>query len=554
MAELVLQGISMSPGVSIGSSNILDVTHEIPRKHLSAGAAEKEKKRFAEALEHAKNQVGSHVKTAHHILDEDLTRILKAHEMMLEDEDFIHNVERRIVEEKKNLLWAIEEEVSLLVRRFESMRDPYLRARAEDIRDLGHILLEILLREKRGKKKNEEASSWSGNKILITKTLYPSVVMKAQEDGVIGFATESPLMHSHAAILLKGLGIPLVGGVKKLCGNIGNRETVIVDALEGKVIIRPTSMTRKKYEELAENLEAISKGEDRKPVRITSIDGIHIKFFANIENPNQFPLVFKSRLEGVGLFRTEFMTLQRGEVPSEEKQYSIYKDLFDKLGSLPIVVRTFDLGADKNLSGLEQCGGQNPALGVRGLRRHILFDLSELHNQLRALLRAAADTDLGILFPMVTNLEDVERAKTELSKIEKELGKENKHFNSGPRIGMMIETPAAALLIGEILNMVDFISVGTNDLLQYFAAADRDNPYIVSYYDPKSLSFKRLLEHIISEGQRLGREGDVVLCGEMGGYPEYLPMLLEMGYRSFSISPANAEVIRKTVGATKVHR
>lgn len=553
MDEVVFHGTSMSPGIGFGTACVLDVSHEIHHKSISDKSVLREKERLYRVVEDAKAQVGSHVKTAHHILDEDLTRILKAHEMMLEDEDFIQNVERRIVEEKKNLPWAIEEEVTALVGRFEAMRDPYLRARAEDIRDLGHILLEILSGEDEGKEKKEEPPEWRGNKILITRTLYPSVVMKAQEDGVIGFVTESPLLHSHSAILLKGLGIPLVGAVDNLCGNIGNGETVIVDALEGKVIARPKTATKKKYEELTISLESVSKTGGSRPIKITSMDGVHIKLLANIENPNQLPLVLRGRLEGVGLFRTEFMTLQNRSVPSEDEQYAVYRDCADTLGTLPLVVRTFDLGADKNISGLEQCGGMNPALGVRGLRRHILFDPSELHTQLRALLRASPGAGFGILFPMVTNLDEVETVKSVLKKIEEELKEKERASSARPRIGVMIETPAAAMIVEEILSRVDFISVGTNDLLQYFAAADRDNPYIISYYEPRSLSFKRLLSHIISEAKRIGRGEDVTLCGEMAGYPEYLPMLLRMGYRSFSISPANADIIRRTVGATTVN-
>jgi phosphotransferase system enzyme I (PtsI) len=273
---------------------------------------------------------------------------------------------------------------------------------------------------------------------------------------------------------------------------------------------------------------------------------------ANIEHPNQTYLLWHHKLEGIGLFRTEFMALERGFVPSEDEQFLAYRTLIENTKGIPVVFRTFDIGADKGTAGLHQCVGMNPALGLRGIRRHLLREPGELRDQIKAILRAAMDAKIGVMFPMVTDLNDIKKAKEHMFAAKEELRREKKVFAEHAKIGAMIEVPSAAILTAEILGLVDFVSIGTNDLLQYFTGADRDNPEVLAYHDPGGSAFGWLLDYIITKAREIGRDKDVNICGEIAGNAELVPSLLKMGFRSLSISPVHAEQIRTCIANTSV--
>ena len=497
-----------------------------------------------DSLDIARHNLEQHVKEAHKLWDDDLSRILKAHEMMLQDQDFIRKVEIRIARELKNVHWAVSEEVDELVARLEAARDPYMQARAEDIRDLGHMIVEVLSEDDDSSRLNPVEGE---PEIMITQNLYPSLAMKAQMRGVVGFATESPAVSSHAAILLKGLGIPVVGAVDGLYDSIRSGEEVLVDGVNGTVILRPTKSTKRRYEDLRKDLQHLPAPGTYRPILTETRDGIRIRLMANIENPNQVALALRGNLEGIGLFRTEFMALARGFVPEEDEQFQIYRGVIESMGTQPVIIRTLDIGADKRTAALHRCVGTNPALGVRGIRRHLLRRPEELHAQLRAILRASVDASVGILFPMVSNVQDIVWAKKCLAEAESQLKSRGARFSEDVRIGAMVEVPSAAIDTSELLREADFISVGTNDLLQYLMGADRDNPEVLPYYDPNSSAFRWLLRHIVSEANKAGRQGDVTVCGEMAGNAQFLPLLLEVGFRSFSISPAAATNVRRAI-------
>ncbi|MDP8234891.1 MAG: putative PEP-binding protein, partial [Candidatus Erginobacter occultus] len=306
----------------------------------------------------------------------------------------------------------------------------------------------------------------------------------------------------------------------------------------------------KEYQALRKSLEIPVVSPPLPPVESTTRDETVIHLAANIENPEQVELMLRHRLEGIGLFRTEFLALSADTIPGEEEQYAVYRRVIEEAAGRRVVIRTFDIGADKQNPNIYRDRGQNPALGVRGIRRHLICCPDELRVQLRAILRAAENGEVGILLPMVTTVEDIRRVKRHLEIARKELRREKKPFSPKIALGAMIEIPAAAFAAGEILKEVNFVSVGTNDLLQYFLAADRDNPELVEYGENPSPGFLSLMRLIIEQATAQGRQNDVAICGEMAANPSALPALIRLGYRSFSVSPILAPAVRAAAAAT----
>jgi phosphotransferase system enzyme I (PtsI) len=329
-------------------------------------------------------------------------------------------------------------------------------------------------------------------------------------------------------------------------------DQVIINALRGIVIIRPKPATLRRYKVIKRHLEVPLSVPPPPPIKARTQDGTIIHLLANINNSHHAEMMLRSRLEGIGLFRTEFLALGSGAIPDEEEQFSNYRAIINTAAGRKVIIRTFDIGADKQNPAIYQSKGQNPALGVRGIRRHLLCCPEELRTQLRAILRAAHDTSVGILLPMITTRDEIKQVKKHLQIVKEELCEENKPFSSDFILGAMIEIPAAAIAVADILEEVDFISLGTNDLLQYFMAADRDNEEVLQYSDYSNAAFLRLLQFIIEEATKMGREKDVAFCGEMASHTSLLPILLRLGFRSFSISPISAHAVRKIVAKTNL--
>lgn len=548
--ETILQGKILSPGIGIGTAIIEEMIKPIPKNRIAPQHVPGELEKFNQALLLAHDQLKVHIESTHSLLDEDLVRIFTAHEMMLKDIDFNAQVKRRISEELKNTKWAIQSEVDKLVERLERMRDPYLQARAEDIRDLGQVLLESISRNGKGPQQDYDLLE---NPVIITRNLYPSFAMKAKSLEAAGFVTESLLTQAHAAILLKGLGIPAVGAVKEMYNILSPEDEIIVDALEGKVIICPSPATKTRYEKLRTELLDSRAGRKRQPRKAVSTgDGTPVRVMANIEHPSQIPLAIQNGMEGIGLFRTEFIVLERGTMPEEEEQVEIYRSILGSMGREQIVIRTFDIGGDKTVTGINRCTGMNPALGVRGIRRHLLRFPEELKVQFRSILKAADGAPVSVMFPMVTHVDDVIEVKKIISSVISELKKGKTRVSKNIRIGSMIEVPSAAINTAAILEEVDYISVGSNDLLQYFVGADRNNQEVLSYYNPAHPAFQWLLRFIISEAKRVNRAGDVTICGEIACSPDLIPLIIEAGYRSLSVSPVDAEKVRAAVADTVI--
>jgi len=521
--EVVLKGITICPGIGIGDARVLSEDITIPRMKIVDGQLDKEQKRYKQAVKLVIKNLHEHIKECHDYLLDNTNQILEIHEIMTRDEQFHEAVLNRISSEHKNAEWAIVDESENIINKLEASRDEYFQARAEDVFDLANNILTALSLPAETYRKNIQ--TLRDTQVLISSNLYTSQVIKAKRSLVYGFATESSAFSSHAAILLKGFGIPAIGGIKGLKTSVKNGDRVIIDGIRGLVTIRPYSRTLQKYHNLEKKLKTPLKWKKHLPIEIKTNDGTRIQLMANINNHHQVDLVLRNSLEGIGLFRTEFLVLTADRFPGEAEQYTMYRRVVEALPDRQLVIRTFDLGADKIMPGLERCIGKNPALGVRGIRRHLLYRTEELHVQLRALLRAAIGTTIGILFPMVTTVNDVIKIKKHVQQVKEKLRAEGKSFSSH----------------------VNFVSVGTNDLIQYFMAADRDNEAVLHYGDNMNKAFLYLLRFMIERAAEIGRVRDVTICGEMASDPHLIPLLIHIGYRSFSISPVSAQSIRGVI-------
>jgi len=544
--EIELRGTIICPGIGIGRVRILDQERPVSRGKISSEQTQVEKQRYDQAVKLVSDNLLEHIKEDHSDSSLSASMILKSHQAMLTDEQFHDAVRARIVTEFKNAAWALELEARKIIGQLEASRNPYLASRAEDVRDLVSSIVQALSSTPQSYKKG--LSHKKESQVFVSGNLFPSWAVEARRFKSAAFATESSALSSHAAILLKGFGIPTVGRLNGLRDHVADGDEVIVDAVNGVVIVRPRPETIQKYDALKRQYELPEELPLSPPLGGKTKDHIPIRLMANVDNPDQIQLVRRNRLEGVGLFRTEFSILQSNSIPTEEEQYAIYLRVFAAAGTR-VVIRTFDIGGDKQIAGLNYCTGQNPALGVRGVRRHLLRHPKELRLQLRAILRAAVGYQVDILLPMVTTVDEIRQVKQIVEDVKEDLRNEGRPFSDEVGLGAMIEVPAAAIDITEILAEVDFVNIGTNDLLQYFVAADRDNDAVLKYENFDNKPFLWLLGYIIERAAALGKEKDVTVCGEGASYPELVPLLLGLGFRSLSITPTAAQPVRNAIAS-----
>ncbi|MBN2243223.1 MAG: phosphoenolpyruvate--protein phosphotransferase [Acidobacteria bacterium] len=536
-AEVLLEGSLICPGIAIGTAHWIDIDLEFKPLDIAPSLIEAEQQRYTAAVSETMHRLHDHVATTHGVSHTEIRAIFDIHQAILADDSFHDKVRDRIAGEKKSAEWCLQEEGSSLISKFAAMRDPYLKDRSEDIRDMTQNLADVLFG---GKGKSGLGDKKQG--VMLSRHLNSSDVILAQRSHQCGFVSESRALVSHAAILLKGFGIPSLGGVAGLCDAAHEEDPIIVDGYKGVVIVRPSSPTLEAYRKRMKSAEVFTPVPDL--AGCVTAEGIRISLKANIENPEQIKLMRDRGLDGVGLLRTEYLISAEGRMPTEDEQYTAYRHIIENAAGKLVTIRTFDIGGDKPMGLADRCTGRNPSLGLRGIRRHLMMHPEELRMQLKAVLRAAAGYKVGILIPMVTTVNDIMEVKHHMASVYNDLGEEDAAFSNNALLGAMIETPAAAAIIRDILSEVDFISIGTNDLLQYFMAADRDNERVLHYNDAASPAFLWLLEQILMQARRSGRECDVTMCGEVAADIRVLPHLLRMGYRSFSISPMLSAVFR----------
>ncbi|RWR14040.1 phosphoenolpyruvate--protein phosphotransferase [Siminovitchia fortis] len=523
-----LTGIGASEGIAIAKAYLLE---EPVLKIEKIGAADKEAevKRFEEAINRAKSELEQIKEHANRKLGADKAEIFAAHLLVLADPELIQPVKVKICDEGINAEAALKEIADMFVSMFESMDNEYMRERAADIRDVTKRVMAHLLGVQ-----IPNPSMISEEMIIIAKDLTPSDTAQLNRQYVKGFVTDMGGRTSHSAIMARSMEIPAVVGTKTALAEIQDGALVILDGTDGKVIVNPDADTVREYEAKKAAHEA-KKTEWAKLLhaRTVSADGCHVKLAANIGTPEDVKGVLENGGEGIGLFRTEFLYMGRNQLPTEEEQFDAFKTVLEDMEEKPVVIRTLDIGGDKELPYLNLPEEMNPFLGFRAIR--LCLELPDLfRTQLRALLRASVYGNLKIMFPMIATLDEFRSAKALLEEETQKLLSEGQRVAEKIELGIMVETPSAAILADQFAKEVDFFSIGTNDLIQYTMAADRMNQRVSYLYQPYSPSILRMVKMVIDAAHAEGKWAG--MCGEMAGDERAIPLLLGLGLDEFSMS------------------
>ncbi|WP_373738585.1 phosphoenolpyruvate--protein phosphotransferase [Jeotgalibaca porci] len=535
-----LVGIAASDGIAIGKAYLL-TEPDLSFDKVSITDPEGEIKRLLDSFEKSKNEIQGIREHVAKAVGEDEAQVFDAHLMVLSDPELFDGIKNDITENMVNAEAALSTVAKMYINMFESMEDnPYMQERAADIKDVTERVMGHLLGVKIPSPAtiNEEV-------VIVAKDLTPSDTAQLNRDYVKGFVTDIGGRTSHSAIMARSLEIPAVVGTKEVTQVIAEGDMVIIDGLEGDIIIRPNEETIAVYQEKAaafkEQQLEWAKLKDSKSL---SKDGKQIEIAANIGTPKDLTGVIENGAEGIGLYRTEFLYMDSEDFPTEDEQYEAYKAVLEGVNGQAVVVRTMDIGGDKELPYLQLPEEMNPFLGYRAVRIS-LAETEMFRTQLRALLRASVHGKLRIMFPMIATVNEFRDAKAILDEEKAKLEAEGTEVSNEIQVGIMIEIPAAAVLAHQFAKEVDFFSIGTNDLIQYTMAADRMNERVSYLYQPYNPAILTLLKHVIDSAHAEGKW--VGMCGEMAGDQTAVPLLLGLGLDEFSMSASSVLKTRSLV-------
>jgi phosphoenolpyruvate-protein phosphotransferase len=535
--EPVLGGYPASPGIAIGP------VFRCCRPDLSCESATvadraTEAQRFTESLDTAREQLSALHSGMRSQLGDESAAILGAQELMLEDPELRRMILGQIESEGSRAECAVRDAAGFYARRLDGLEDPYLRLRAADVRDVGDRLLRVLL----GVDENPFADLNTPS-VVVAENISPSEVALLDRSVVLGFVMAEGGPTSHAAILARAMGVPAVVGVGDDVLAVSSGTLAILDGSEGVVIADPDAATLATYRRTQAELgDALAEAQSHALEPAVTREGRRIEILANIGSEAGAAAAVKAGAGGIGLLRTEFLYLGRRSSPGEEEQYRAYSAVFAAAGEMPIILRTLDLGSDKEAAYLALPREANPFLGLRGIRLGLARP-DMLRQQLRAALRAGAGRDVRILFPLVATVDELVRARAALDESRVELMDQGHRVNEVVMTGAMIEVPAAAMLIDQLAAHVDFFSIGTNDLAQYVMAADRTNAAVASLVTGFQPAVLRMVASVISEAH--AHDKPVGLCGELAGQPAAIPILLGLGLDDFSMSPPAIPVAKQ---------
>ncbi len=531
MEYIRLRGLGVSPGIAIGEVQLTEKVVFTTRKEtISAEHVENELNRLNDSIERTHEQLVRIRDNVKEIVGEEHAFIFEAHLLMLQDKSLLSSIKEVIQQEKTRAEWAISCVHLKYQKLFESIDDEYLMQRKFDVTDVLSKIYRNLETAEPGKKEDGK------EKILVAHELLPSeAALRLSKGNVLALALDMGGQTSHTAILARSLNIPTVMGLRNISQRVKNGDVLIVDGTDGEVLINPPVAIRKEFASKKKKYDDYRK-ELKKIARLSSktLDKFAFLPLANIELPEEVPMAFSMGAEGIGLFRSEFLYLQRTTPPSEEDHFQIYSQIAKDAYPSPVYIRTIDMGGEKNLPQLKIEKEPNPALGLRAIRLS-LRDREIFRVQLKAILRASARGNVRVLIPMITELEEIEVVKMLFREIQQELKQEGIPFDENIPLGVMIEVPAAAALTDILVKEVDYISIGTNDLIQYYLAVDRSNELVSYLFKPLHPSVLRLIKFIIDTAHKENK--DVTVCGEMAADILSAIVLLGLGLRKFSMNP-----------------
>ncbi|HII1655915.1 TPA: phosphoenolpyruvate--protein phosphotransferase [Staphylococcus aureus] len=539
MSKLI-KGIAASDGVAIAKAYLLvepDLTFD---KNEKVTDVEGEVAKFNSAIEASKVELTKIRNNAEVQLGADKAAIFDAHLLVLDDPELIQPIQDKIKNENANAATALTDVTTQFVTIFESMDNEYMKERAADIRDVSKRVLSHILGVEL-----PNPSMIDESVVIVGNDLTPSDTAQLNKEFVQGFATNIGGRTSHSAIMSRSLEIPAIVGTKSITQEVKQGDMIIVDGLNGDVIVNPTEDELIAYQDKRERYFADKKELQKlRDADTVTVDGVHAELAANIGTPNDLPGVIENGAQGIGLYRTEFLYMGRDQMPTEGEQFEAYKEVLEAMDGKRVVVRTLDIGGDKELSYLNLPEEMNPFLGYRAIRL-CLAQQDIFRPQLRALLRASVYGKLNIMFPMVATINEFREAKTILLEEKENLKNEGHDISDDIELGIMVEIPATAALADVFAKEVDFFSIGTNDLIQYTLAADRMSERVSYLYQPYNPSILRLVKQVIEASHKEGKWTG--MCGEMAGDETAIPLLLGLGLDEFSMSATSILKARRQI-------
>lgn len=543
-STLCLYGQGVVRGYAIGRAVVMSAAAlEVAHYRLAPGDIQGEQQRFSQAVETA-------VRDLHQMADalpgdapRELGVLLSVHAMLLQDPMLVQSVCQLIADRQYNAEWALTTQGQTLAEQFAAMDDDYLRERSADVRQVIERVLRVLSGSGHWLP-NLDAVDFDGSLIVVARDISPADMMRLRGGKFAAFLTDLGGATSHTAIVARSMNVPAVVGMGWVRTLVRDGDQLIVDGLNGMVLVNPPAPVLAEYRERQSAFQR--ERDELKALRFApavTLDGVRIRMEANVELPEEAADALAAGAEGIGLFRSEFLFMGRRELPGEDEQYEAYASAVRTMAGRPVTIRTLDIGADKTLDG-EATVAANPALGLRAIR-YCLANPELFNTQLRALLRAARHGPVRVLFPMISHLQEIQAARRALARAAEELSVAGVPHETHIEIGAMVEIPAMAIAIEPFAEKLDFLSIGTNDLIQYVLAIDRGDKDVAALYDPMHPAVLRLIAHTINVGERAGKP--VSICGEMAGDIRLTRMLLGLGLTGFSMHPQQLLDVKKEI-------
>ncbi len=547
LPEEVVEGLAVSPGAALGKAVcIASQEFEIYRLPLAEHEIGAELDRLNQAVKLAHEDLDTARHRASKEIASELGGIFEAHSLLLSDPGFLGRIEERIRTEKVNAEWAVNETASALAEHFRDLDAEHLRARGEDLVDVSRHLQRAL-----GGLSHQDLSNIDGDFIVVAHDLTPSEAVRLGRERVIAFAIETGSRTSHTTIIARSLHIPMVAGLARITHKVIDDDPLIVDGERGRVVLHPGEAAREDYRAAETRRRARwDRGVRARTVPARTLDGVSVELRANIDLPEEISEASEFGAAGVGLYRSEFIYIERSpELPSEEEHLEIYTTMLETMAPHPVVVRTFDLGGRKLAREVMHTDEENPVLGMRGIR--LTLAMPEIFaTQVTALLRAAARGPLQVMLPLVTTVEEVRAFKRLVQQAALDLEKRGVEHSTDFELGAMIEVPAAVWIAPELAREVSFFSIGTNDLIQYSMAVDRNNEHVSYLYQPFHPAILRMIRSVVAAGEEAGVS--VSLCGEMAADPGSASLLVALGVRALSLSPSTIPEVKEAIRSISV--